>query len=126
MKTYTYFHFFVAVFSLISISLTAQDNELKKTYLQEGDQVRYIEFYSNGQIAQTGFFLNGKNHGLWTSYKLDGTKKAEGNFKNGKKVDDWFFWNESVLIEVTFKNNTVLKAIQWDKSEILASKELEE
>ena len=57
---------------------------------------------------------------------LDGTKKAEGNFKNGKKVDDWFFWNESVLIEVTFKNNTVLKAIQWDKSEILASKELEE
>ena len=124
MKTKAYSTLFFSLFCFISIALTAQENKVKKTYLQEGDQIRYIEFYQNGQIAQTGYFLNGKNHGLWTSYNPDGTKKAEGNFKNGKKVDAWFFWNDAVLIEVTFKNNSVFKAIQWDKSEVLASKEL--
>jgi antitoxin component YwqK of YwqJK toxin-antitoxin module len=106
--------------------LIAQENEISKTYVEEGDQIRYTEYFKNGQIAQTGYFLNGKNHGFWTSYYQDGTKKSEGKFENGKKVDAWFFWNNTILIEVTFKDNSIENVIQWDKSEILASKQQED
>ena len=126
MKTLVQIKSFLFILLFMAKSLTAQENELSKTYVQQGDQIKYTEFYKNGQIAQTGFFFNGKNHGLWSSYNQDGTKKSEGTFQNGKKVDAWFFWNESILIEVTYKDNIVQQAVQWDKSEILASKELEE
>ena len=68
-------------------------------------------------------FLKGKNHGIWSSYNQDGTKKAEGTFENGKKIGAWFFWNDAVLIEVIYKNNSIQKAIQWDKSEVIALKD---
>ena len=126
MKTIVQIKSFIFILFFMAMPLIAQEDGLSKTYVQQGDQIKYTEFYKNGQIAQTGFFLNGKNHGLWTSFNQDGTKKSEGTFENGKKVDAWFFWNESILIEVTYKDNTVQQAIQWDKSEVLASKELEE
>jgi len=107
------------------LPLSAQENDESKTYVFEGDKIKYTEFYPNGQVIQTGYFLNGKNHGIWTSYNQDGTKKAEGTFENGKKTDAWFFWNDAILIEVTYKNNRIQKAIQWDKSEVLASKDFD-
>ena len=107
------------------LPLSAQENDESKTYVFEGDKIRYTEFYPNGQVLQTGYFLNGKNHGIWSSYNQDGTKKAEGAFENGKKTDAWFFWNDAILIEVTYKNNRIQKAIQWDKSEVLASKDFD-
>mgnify|MGYP000414897488 FL=1 len=125
MKMITQFKNSIFIFLFIAMPLTAQENDKSKSYVQEGDQIKYTEFHTNGQIAQTGYFLNGKNHGLWTSFNLDGTKKSEGTFNNGQKVDAWFFWNDKVLIEVTYKNNAVEKAIQWDQSEVLASKDLE-
>ena len=125
MKTIAKITYSIIIILFITMPLSAQENEQSKTYVQEGDQVKYTEFYTNGQIAQTGYFLNGKNHGFWTSFNLDGSKKSEGTFENGKKVNAWFFWNDSILIEVTYKNNNVEKAIQWDKSEVLASKDLE-
>lgn len=120
LKNYSFLLF------LMVTPLIAQDNEISKTYVEEGDQIRYTEYFKNGQIAQTGYFLNGKNHGFWTSYYQDGTKKSEGKFENGKKVDAWFFWNNTILIEVTFKDNSIENVIQWDKSEILASKQQED
>jgi antitoxin component YwqK of YwqJK toxin-antitoxin module len=122
MRTLQQLRNFSFILFFMVMPLTAQENGLSKTYVQEGDQIRYTEYFKNGQIAQTGYFLNGKNHGLWTSYNQDGSKKSEGTFENGKKVDDWFFWDKTILIEVTFKDNMIEHAIQWDKSEILASK----
>ena len=120
LKNYSFLLF------LMVTPLIAQENEISKTYVEEGDQIRYTEYFKNGQIAQTGYFLNGKNHGFWTSYYQDGTKKSEGKFENGKKVDAWFFWNNTILIEVSFKDNSIENVIQWDKSEILASKQQED
>jgi antitoxin component YwqK of YwqJK toxin-antitoxin module len=122
MRTLQQLRNFSFILFFMVMPLTAQENGLSKTYVQEGDQIRYTEYFKNGQIAQTGYFLNGKNHGLWTSYNQDGSKKSEGTFENGKKVDAWFFWDKTILIEVTFKDNMIEHAIQWDKSEILASK----
>ena len=112
---------FIILFTVLPLS--AQENDESKTYVFEGDKIRYTEFYPSGQVLQTGYFLKGKNHGIWTSYNQDGTKKAEGTFENGKKVDAWFFWNDAVLIEVIYKNNSIQKAIQWDKSEVIALKD---
>ena len=125
MKMIAQFKNSILIVLFIAMPLSAQENDESKSYVLEGDQIKYTEFHDNGQIAQTGYFLNGKNHGLWTSFNEDGTKKSEGTFENGKKVDDWFFWNDAVLIEVTYKDNNVQKAIQWDKSEVLASKDME-
>ena len=113
----------ILIILLTVLPLSAQENDGPKTYVFEGDKIKYTEFYPNGQVLQTGYFLKGKNHGIWSSFNQDGTKKAEGTFENGKKIDAWFFWNDAVLIEVIYKNNSIQKAIQWDKSEVIALKD---
>ena len=56
-------------------TIIAQENGLRKTYIQEGELIKFSEYYENGQLAQTGFLLDGKNHGVWQSFDINGAKK---------------------------------------------------
>ena len=113
------FFFFLSFGSIIM----AQENGYRKTYIQEGELIKFSEYYENGQLAQTGFLLDGKNHGVWQSYDINGIKKSKGVFLKGKKVDRWFFWNNGQLLEVDYKNNIVQSAIKWGDAKLIASKE---
>ncbi len=104
-------------------SLIAQEKEPKRTYIQEGELIHFKEFHDNGELSQTGYFLEGKNHGVWVSFDREGVKRSKGVFSNGKKVDRWFFWNEGVLLEVDYKDNVVQSATKWGNAELLASKD---
>lgn len=104
-------------------SLVAQETEPKRTFVQEGDLIHFNEYHDNGELSQTGYFLEGKNHGVWVSFDRQGVKRSKGVFSKGKKVDRWFFWNEGVLLEVDYKDNVVQSAIKWGNAELLASKD---
>ena len=51
----------------------------------QSSEIKFSEYYENGQLAQTGFLLDGKNHGVWQSYDINGIKKSKGVFLKGKK-----------------------------------------
>lgn len=111
-------------FLLLGIgTMIAQEKETLKFYTQEGEFIKFSEYHQNGQLAQTGFLLNGKNHGVWQSFDINGIKKSKGVFSKGKKVDRWFFWNNGELLEVDYKNNIVQNVVKWGKSELIAFKE---
>ena len=112
------------IFFLVITSVTAQKNDLVKKYVQEENQIKFIEYFSNGTISQTGYIIDGKNHGIWISYDKNGNRLSEGNYINGKKENRWLFWNNLKLLEVTYQDNKILNAIKWDNSEILENNKI--
>lgn len=105
---------------LLSVPLTAQDALTTKALTKVGKLVQYSEYYSNGKIAQTGYFKGNKRHGLWTSFSANGQKRSMGTYHKGKKVSKWLFWSSGTLIEVEYRNNKIAKTVRWDQSQILA------
>ena len=95
-----------------------ENNNIKLKYILN---THHHGYHVNGNISQTGYFLDGKNHGDWVSYDLHGNKISEGSFAEGKKVNRWLFWNGDSLIEVDYKDNKILRAKKWKKPELLAS-----
>lgn len=115
-------HFvYITLFTLSS--LVAQENKAKRTFTQVGELIQFTEYHDNGELSQTGYFLDGKNHGVWVSYDRYGVKRSKGVFSQGKKVDRWFFWNEGALLEVDYKDNILQSAIKWGNAELIASKD---
>ena len=105
-------------------TLQAQEKVIKKkTFIQQDELIKFEEYHDNGILSQTGYFLDGKNHGIWMSYNPKGIKLSKGVYDKGKKSDRWFFWNQSILIEVYYKDNVIQSVTKWNKAESLASKD---
>lgn len=99
----------------VGASAFAQDNTKKVTHEQKGDLVEATYFYADGNIEQKGTFnKDGKLHGLWVSYDIEGQKVASGNYENGKKVGTWYFWNNETVKEVNFDNSRISKVVERD------------
>lgn len=112
--------FFILLFST---GLFAQKEGLQKEVIKQGELTKYIEYYGNGTIAQTGFFKDNQLHGQWISYDQLGNKRSMGNYENGKKTSQWIFWSKTNLIEVEYINNRITKTVVWDRSDVLANVE---
>lgn len=103
---------------IFSIGLSAQ--EIKPTFEKEGKMVKATYFHDNGEIAQTGYLLNGKLHGQWYMYSVEGKKLATGKYVDGKRSGKWFFWKEDILKEVDFEDNRIAYVKNWNKSEVVS------
>jgi antitoxin component YwqK of YwqJK toxin-antitoxin module len=97
---------------LAGMSMAAQAP--KPIYEKEGKMVKATFFHENGQIAQTGFYLEGKLHGEWTMFCKEGNKLAMGTYQQGAKTGKWFFWEGEALKEVDFINNKMAVITQWN------------
>ncbi|NQZ43046.1 MAG: nicotinic acid mononucleotide adenyltransferase [Flavobacteriaceae bacterium] len=104
----------------VMVSMFAQAQEIEPTFSKVGDMVKATYFHDNGQIAQTGYVLNGKLHGQWLMYDAVGTKIASGKYVEGKRSGKWFFWEGEVLKEVDFKDNRMVSVKNWNTSESVA------
>lgn len=66
-----------------------QDNDITP-YNNNGQADGYWkQYYSNGQLAFKGNFVDGKRHGYWEAYYEDGTLAFKGYFKNAKQIGLW-------------------------------------
>ncbi|MCJ7467233.1 MAG: nicotinic acid mononucleotide adenyltransferase [Maribacter sp.] len=95
---------------LFSISLVAQSIEPK--FEQEGNNIKGTYFHENGQIAQTGYFVDGKLDGIWKMYDENGQKIAMGKYTRGKKTGKWFFWEGKIVKEVDFDENKIANVVE--------------
>ncbi|MCW1953021.1 MAG: nicotinic acid mononucleotide adenyltransferase [Flavobacteriia bacterium] len=93
-------------------SMTAQTTN--PTYEKVGDLVKATFFHENGEVAQTGFYLDTKLHGEWKMYNKQGDKIAMGTYKEGAKSGKWFFWEGEALKEVDYISNKIAAIRQWD------------
>jgi antitoxin component YwqK of YwqJK toxin-antitoxin module len=84
------------------------DNLVKSTY-----------YHDNGQIAQQGYYKNGKVHGQWVSYDAAGNKVAMGTYNEGEKTGKWFFWNQNSLSEVDYSSSRVAKVKSWKQDAVV-------
>lgn len=113
------------LFSLVMLSgsiLMAQENDIKKVFNQKGDLIEATFYYENGQVAQEGFYKDGKLHGEWIAYDQSGNKKAIGRYSEGIKTGKWFFWNGEELSEVDFQDSRIAAVSRWKIDEGLVSK----
>jgi antitoxin component YwqK of YwqJK toxin-antitoxin module len=103
------------IFALLFVVVSnAQDTAPK--FEIEGHLVKATFYHDNGEIAQTGYFLNEKLHGKWKMYNTEGKKIAMGEFNNGKRTGKWFFWNADALNVVDFKDSRLAGVITWKDS----------
>lgn len=81
-----------------------EDNTVKATYyFTDNDKV----------VSKEGFFdREGKLHGTWISYDLNGNKTVIANYENGKKEGVWKFFKTDKVNVVTYKNNKIVNVEQ--------------
>ena len=103
---------------LFSVCTYAQN--IKPTFEKEGKMVKATYFHENGEIAQTGYLLEGKLHGQWYMYSAEGKKLATGKYLNGQRAGKWFFWKDDILKEVDFEDNRIAYVKNWNQSEIVS------
>lgn len=95
--------------TMLCVSLTFAQEEKNVKYTENGDLTEATYYYDNGVIQQEGTFnKEGKLHGVWTSYDINGDKVTVGKYIDGKKVGKWFFWTkDNVIKEVDYDNSKI-------------------
>ncbi|TVZ52303.1 nicotinic acid mononucleotide adenyltransferase [Dokdonia sp. Hel_I_53] len=103
----------IAAAFLVNIAVSAQE-EVKNTYIQNGDIIEATLMHDNGTVSQTGFFnKKGQLTGKWISYDRTGNKTAEAQYEAGEKVGTWFFWADDKLTEVDYNNSRIAVVNTW-------------
>ncbi len=87
---------------------------------KKGDITEATYYYQDGTVQQMGTFNSeGKLHGTWTSFDVDGKKLMIGNYENNIKVGKWFFWTDEKLKEVDYLDSRIVGVSEWnDKTKV--------
>ena len=110
------------ILSVMMLGMITYAQEVKPKFDQLKDgTIEATYFHENGEIAQTGFFLNEKRHGEWISFNKKGEKTAQAEFKNGMKTGKWFIWSDEKLTEVDYRNNQIAAVNTWVNKDPVAS-----
>jgi len=105
-----------AIAMVFSVVMFAQGVEKQPKLEVENGMVKATYYHDNGQVAQTGYYLDGKLHGEWKSFDTQGNKVAIANYEMGKKNGNWFFWNGETLQEVKYENSTIASVKIWNQT----------
>ena len=108
---------------LFAVVLNAQETEKEPAFEIEGKLVKATFYHDNGEISQTGYFLDEKLHGEWKMFNTEGKKIAVGEYADGKRTGKWFFWQDQALKEVDFVDSRVAGMVTWkDANPVVVNK----
>ena len=107
----------LAVFTL-SMAMNAQ--QIEPTIENDGNLVKGTFYHDNGEVAQTGFFKDGKVDGEWLAFDVDGNKVARREFADGIRTGTWYFWksNGDAFREVTYADGRLLEVKVWNNARV--------
>lgn len=103
------------------VSVTVFSQKPEPRFEKDGELLKATYFHDNGEVAQTGYFLNGKLHGNWVMFDDNGNKIASGTYENGTKTGKWFFWKMDNLSEVDYAANRIVEVKEWNKSSLVSN-----
>lgn len=113
----------ILIVALICSAALFSQEVKKNVYEVENNLIKVTIYHDNGEISQTGYYtLDGKLHGNWFSYDINGKRTAVANYVNGNKTGKWFFWNDKTLKEVDYELNKVAVVNEWINTNTIASK----
>jgi len=96
---------------VLLISVTTYSQEQKVDYKKTTDNLVQATYYfadNNTVVEKEGFFnKDGKLHGTWVSYDLQGNKTAIANYNNGVKEGVWMYFKGDKINVVTYKSNKI-------------------
>ena len=95
MRNITMKKYFIYIIFFTFGSSLGQDKKPKRILTQQGEIIKFEEYHDNGILSQTGYFLDGKNHGIWMSYNSQGIRLSKGVYDKGKKTDEPVFHRET-------------------------------
>lgn len=104
---------FLLITSLVlGFGLAAQ--QATYTDLDGDGVVEYTLKSQDGKVIETGYYLNSKMHGTWTSFYPSGKKQAVVKFRDGKKHGKWIFFDQEgrTTLVVTYENDRKIMATQ--------------
>jgi len=69
----------------------------------------YTYYFENGEVAEKGYFKDGKFHGTRTFWYPNGQKYWEGFYHEGIQVGKWIEWDEKglILVEIYYKDGEI-------------------
>ncbi len=96
------------------------------TYEKNGKEVKVTRYYEDGNIRETGTFVNDVPDGKWVEFDQNGQVKKEAFYKDGKKEGKWYVWtdDDQFLYEVIYADNKMVESHKWKIEErgLLAGK----
>lgn len=113
--------YLIIIISVIiaSLNLEAQGEVAVKYHKtsSDDDHVYVTYYYENGQVAETGRFLNNKRDGEWITYDRLGNKRTKGYFKDNQKTGNWTAWsiNGEIIGKMVYSQNK-LQSITYNPS----------
>ena len=85
-----------------------------RNYDEDGNVVSSLR-YELGILLSEGILdAQGLEQGLWVYFYVTGEKKAEGSFKNGKKIDQWKYYHRNGKMEQTGRYQNDLPVGLWN------------
>jgi len=98
-------HIIITLALLLGLNLSAQE---KKAYQLENGSIRVEQFYSNGQLQQVSFYLEGEAFGTWLKYDKQGNLISKARIENGRPVK-LFRYEDGITTIIDRKKNSVTR-----------------
>jgi len=96
---------------ILLFCITAFSQEQKVDYKKIDNNLVQVTYYftdNNTIVEREGFFNeDGKLHGTWISYNVEGNKTAIANYNNGVKEGVWMYFKGDKVNVVTYSNNKI-------------------
>ncbi|WP_111706966.1 hypothetical protein [Lutibacter citreus] len=98
---------------LLLFCVTAFAQEQKVDYKKTENNLVKATYYftDNASIVEREGYFNkeGKLHGIWTNYDVNGNKTTIASYKNGTKDGVWTYIKKDKINLVTYNNNKIIK-----------------
>jgi len=116
--------FIIIGFILLILGCSTVEKEVIETYGRDSKKAEIVPLNTNllmeymEKFYGKGNYKNGKKVGKWIWYQDDGTIEMEGNFKDGKTVGKWtwYYRNGQIKMEVFFTEyEKITKWIKYDE-----------
>jgi antitoxin component YwqK of YwqJK toxin-antitoxin module len=62
-------------------------------FLEDKRVGEWRQFYTDGVLALTGIYTDGKLNGPFEAFTVTGEPMIRGNYKNDVRDGEWLFWN---------------------------------
>jgi antitoxin component YwqK of YwqJK toxin-antitoxin module len=112
----------------VGLLSNAQNKELKTYYdngklksiynYQDASNYTVQNFFENGNLSETGRFVNAKMDGVWVNYTENGQRAGEAFYSNGVKTGDWKVYDQTGALKykITYQNDRIVNAVSLDSN----------
>ena len=112
----------------VGLLSNAQNKELKTYYdngklksiynYQDASNYTVQNFFENGNLSETGRFVNAKMDGVWVNFTENGQRAGEAFYSNGVKTGDWKVYDQTGALKykITYQNDRILNAVSLDSN----------